>query len=364
MGQMSLRFATEVRHSLHGMLGFLELAIEEPLSVRQAAYLERCRSGADRLLRIASDLWELSQPDIPPAVRSTFEARTAVEEVIDLVRGLAEHKGLTLECACAAGCEVRIEGPAAMMQDNLRRILDNAILYSERGTIRASASVRLTEDSAAVVFEVADKGPGIPEDILAIVRADDDRLPELGLSLAVVRERMKKMKGEFSVESTPAGTTVRLVMPASPVRIGETGVRAGAKAPPTSPLRILVVEDSDDGYFVFQGYTSDEGHQLTRAYDGAQAVEMAKTGEYDLIVMDANMPVMNGYAATQAIREWESHTGRFARMPILLFSADDPMKQSKLGGAAGCSAYLAKPATKAEVVKALKYFAPLEASRR
>jgi CheY-like chemotaxis protein len=122
-------------------------------------------------------------------------------------------------------------------------------------------------------------------------------------------------------------------------------------------MRLLVAEDSDNGFFMLQGYVSDEGHRLIRAHDGAEAIEMARTRDYDLIVMDANMPLMDGYTATRAIREWESNTGRPERVPILLFSADDPVKQAKLGGAAGCSGYLAKPASKSEVLKALKYFA-------
>jgi CheY-like chemotaxis protein len=111
---------------------------------------------------------------------------------------------------------------------------------------------------------------------------------------------------------------------------------------------------------VFQGYVGGEGHSLTRAYDGSEAIKLARSREYDLIVMDANMPVMGGYTATRAIREWESNTGRSERVPILLFSSDDPLKQAKLGGAVGCSGYLAKPATKAELLRALKFFAPVQ----
>src|SRR5690242_7422743 len=103
MGHMSLRFATEVRHSLHSMLGFLELAVEEPLSERQSDYLTHCRNGADRLLRSASDLWELNQAYAAPPTPSVFEIGTAVSEVVDLAQRCAERKGLKLERVLEAG---------------------------------------------------------------------------------------------------------------------------------------------------------------------------------------------------------------------------------------------------------------------
>jgi len=359
MGQMSLRFATEVRHSLHSMLGFLELAVEEPLSDRQLVYLAQCRTGADRLLRVASDLWELSQPESPPHPCSAFQVEDAVSEVVDLTRIFASRKGLDLECVFPAGSQGRIQGPRGLIQDTLRRLLDNAVKFTERGRIRASAGVRGEGEAAVLELEVADTGNGLPQEVLAALRSTDNMLPEQGLSLPVVKRRMARMNGELSVvSSSAAGTIVRLAIP----------VRLEPQEPPTegtrvedsgSPLlRILVAEDSDDSYFVFQSFVGDACHKLTRAYNGSQAIEMAQTGEYDLIVMDANMPLLDGYSATRTIREWESTAGRSERMPILLFSADDPLTQVKLGSAAGCSGYLAKPATKAEILKALKFFAP------
>src|SRR5689334_3484869 len=126
MGQMSLRLATEVRHSLHSMLGFLELAIQEPFAARQAIYLEKCRNGADRLLRVSNDLWEMNQTELGTAEPQTFELATAVAEVVDLLRGQAEHKQLTLEYQ-PPGQAVLVRGPLGVIQDSLRRLLDNAI---------------------------------------------------------------------------------------------------------------------------------------------------------------------------------------------------------------------------------------------
>ena len=119
---------------------------------------------------------------------------------------------------------------------------------------------------------------------------------------------------------------------------------------------LLIAEDSDDSFFLLQAYVAKEGHQLTRALNGAQAVEMVKAGQYDFVVMDVKMPVMDGYTATRLIREWETEQGR-ARLPILLLSAEEAAVQMRTGAIAGCSGYLTKPATKAQVLTALQFYA-------
>jgi CheY-like chemotaxis protein len=122
------------------------------------------------------------------------------------------------------------------------------------------------------------------------------------------------------------------------------------------PLRLLLAEDNDNSFRLFMSYVKAAGHTVSRVLNGAEAVEMAKHGDYDLIVMDVNMPRLDGYAATRLIREWETEQGR-ARLPILLLSADDLERQVRLGGAAGCSGHLTKPTTKAQVLAALNYYA-------
>jgi len=362
MQEILLRFATEVRHSLHCMLGCIELAVEEPLSEAQLSHLARCRAGGDRLLQISSDLWELSQSDPTPAAWSSFPLAAAILEVVDLERVFAERKGHVLDCIVPSEVELSFGSTREIVQDTIRRILDNAIRHTAAGRILLTAEVRGVGEATALIVEVADSGTGMPETVLASVRSNDDTLLDNGLSLAVVRFRVAKVNGEFSVVSSPAaGTVVRWTMPVRVVNSDNCPGKARSMSDGPIPLKILVAEDSDDGYFVFQGYTSRAGHKLTRAFNGAEAVELAKTGNFNLIVMDATMPIMDGYVATHLIREWETATSRRERMPILLFSADDSRKQTSLGSAAGCSGYLAKPASKAEVLKALKFFSPQQA---
>jgi CheY-like chemotaxis protein len=172
-----------------------------------------------------------------------------------------------------------------------------------------------------------------------------------------VQKRLRAAGGGFSVQkSGPAGTTVRFTTPAWGVVPHSQLARDTDFAGYEPELKlILVAEDSDESYALLDNYTRGEGYRITRAKDGAEAVESAKSGTFDLIVMDANMPKMDGYAATAAIREWETERQR-ARLPILLFSADDEERQIFRGAEVGCSGYVTKPATRAQVLAALAFY--------
>jgi len=104
--------------------------------------------------------------------------------------------------------------------------------------------------------------------------------------------------------------------------------RCGASPPKAHPLRLLVAEDCDDSFVLLQAYVKEEGHQISRASNGAEAVDMAQTGHYDVILMDVNMPVMDGYTATRSIREWETQHSR-RRAPIVLLSAESAARQMR-----------------------------------
>lgn len=357
MEPVVLRLTTEVRQALHSMLGFLELAVEEPLSEWQRHCLAQCRSSADGLMRSTADIAELSCTEPIPEAKSCFQIAAILAEVAEIEQVRAERKGLSFECRLSPASYTYIEAERGLIQDSLHRVVKNAVQFTAQGHIHVSADVTPEGAGNKLVLEVADTGIGLPEHVLAQVRSPQTELPAAGLSLAIVQQRMAQMNGEMSVVSGEGmGTMVRLDIPIHAVRCDQlsfTRTESGR----ISPLRLLVVEDSDDGYFVFDGYVRAEGYKLTRAHDGLQAFEMAQCGEFDMIVMDANMPVLDGYAATRMIREWESNTGRAERVPILLFSADDLRRQAQLGGPSGCSGFLTKPASKSEVLRAVNYFA-------
>ena len=131
----------------------------------------------------------------------------------------------------------------------------------------------------------------------------------------------------------------------------------GRRSPSKPSIRILVAEDCDESFQVVKVYLREEPCSISRAIDGHQAVAMATSGHYDIVFMDINMPRLDGYAASQQIRDWETAHCR-KRMPIIVLSANALESQMRNGAIVGCSGYIEKPFPKATLVNTLNRYAP------
>jgi CheY-like chemotaxis protein len=348
------RLGDEVRETLHQIMGLMELVTEEPLSERQSQYLSRCRSSADQLLCDANDLAELTRDEFPQGESSPFRVASAVEEIAGLMWLLADHRGEIFRWKLDPELPQMVYGNARLLQDLLRRIIETATRMAPGGEVKLR--VKAAGDHA-LAFEVTASAAGTALSDPEFATADG-----LGsvLALSIVRKRLGQLGGNLSTEIEGTCATLRMTIPYRSATRPEAGwddsLAPHWPADAVMPLNLLIAEDSDDSYFLLEAYLATEGHKLTRALDGAQALEMAKSGSYDFIVMDIKMPVMDGYTATRLIREWETDQGR-ARLPILLLSAEEAARQMRIGANAGCSGYLTKPATKAQVLAALSYYA-------
>jgi len=219
----------------------------------------------------------------------------------------------------------------------------------------------------ALHFQVRDSGVGIPADRISTIfdsftQADASTTRKYGgtgLGLAISKRFVELMGGRIWAESTPGeGSTMHFS-----ARFGiATGARTtGAKAPVNVDaaalvdrrLRILLADDSDDNRFLVRGYLRDTGCVIDEAENGAQALEKFKLGGYDIVLMDAEMPVMDGYSATRAMRAIAG-----ARIPILALTAH-ALKEAKARSLeAGCTDHLTKPITKAALLEAIHRYAP------
>jgi CheY-like chemotaxis protein len=359
---LSFKLERELRQSLHSLMGLLELAAEEPSSPAQAEYLSQCRAGADQLLQTANDVDELASPECVHSPRSTFCLGGMVKEVAEIMEALARRKGLEFRLSVDPSVPEYVFLERDTIENMLRRILDNSIKFTTRGSVALSVASVLTgePDSALLAFEVRDTGPGIPKEILEELQAPAGSL-RTGLGFSIVQKRLAGMNGALTVQSsTSDGTVVRISLPAkialsAPPAVESVHCDPGGQPRAVLPLKLLVAEDSNDSFNLFQVYVKGEGHAVSRAFNGAEAVEMVKNNEYNLVVMDIDMPVMDGYTATRTIREWETQN-RKTRIPIVLLSAESASRQRRIGASAGCSGYLTKPVPKKEVLKALHYF--------
>lgn len=338
----------EIRETLHSLMGMLELVREEPLTENQSQCLARCQAGADHLMSSANDVLELARIEPPPYASDPLELEHTVEEIASVMQLLAESRGQELAWSFGSNLPAVIEGDRRLLQDTWRRLLASSLERAPGG--RVDLSVRAVDGQTLAFEAVASpvENPG-PEGL------------DFSLALRLVRKRLGRLGGSLTVETEPGRVITRMQLPfktaqAQPGEKSPQKRAAEGSQNPIAPLNLLVAEDSDDSFYLLQAYVGSQGHKLARALDGAQAVEMAKTGLYDFVFMDVKMPAMDGYTASRLIREWETGQGR-PRLPILLLSADEAARQMRLGADVGCSGYLAKPATRAQVLAALDFYA-------
>jgi len=354
------RLTTEVRHALHHVLGSLELAAEDPLSRQQSKYLGRCRESAHELLRIANDVSELADSGSFDQTPSKIQFSEMLEGFSNLIGIRAARKGLDLRWSVDRRIPRVVAGYRQAIEMVLYRLVDNSIKFTEHGEITLSVRQKSFDQRAGeIVIEMSDTGPGITQGVLDDLERPVSESRSRGLGLRLARKQLAEMGGYLDViSSDDRGTKLAIVFP---VIIPTTEPGGGAvpdEHPRSAALRLLVAEDSDDSFAVFEAFVKDEGHFVTRAIDGADAVAKFKQGSFDVVVMDVNMPVVDGYTATRMIREWETLQGQ-ARLPILLLSADDVGRQMRIGSAARCSGYLTKPTPKPELLFALRHYSQL-----
>jgi CheY-like chemotaxis protein len=357
MESVYLRLGNDVRQSLHNMMGLLELIGEDRLSDGQREYLLRCRRSADRLLLTVNDVSEIAESQPYVLQMAPLSLRNLVEETADLMSVLARRKGLRLTRTLGEGLPALVMGDRQLLEDLLRRLLENSIRYTNRGGIDLSVGLvdQASEaDSGELTaeFTISDTGPGLPAEVLQYLQHPLSDPPLPGLGLMLVRTRLDAIGGSMGVlTSSAAGTAIAMRLPVSAAS-SVSGQLRNFQLPRMEhdPLNILIVEDSDDSYSLLVAFLQDTPHRIFRAHDGTFAVERVKTHRFDLILMDIMMPAMNGFEATAAIRRWESEEAREA-LPIILLSAEDPTRQKREGMAAGCSGFLMKPCRKQDVLQ-------------
>jgi CheY-like chemotaxis protein/anti-sigma regulatory factor (Ser/Thr protein kinase) len=268
----------------------------------------------------------------------------------------AGEKGLALVCDVAPNVPTDLIGDPTRLRQVLLNLLGNAIKFTESGEV----ALRVTSDDAstpgALRFAISDTGIGIPEDKLGVVferftQADSSttrRFGGSGLGLTISKRLVELMGGQIRVESgVGEGSVFSFTVPleiwagATPLAAAPVGEATGSLLP---ALRILLVEDSPDNRAITVAYLRETPYTVDFAENGAVACEKFASGNYDLVLMDRQMPVMDGLTATRAIRLLERQAGA-APMPIAMFTANAMDEHRVQAIAAGASHHICKPIT-------------------
>jgi len=358
----------EIRTPLNAIIGIADLLAKTSLSAEQDKYVQIFRRAGDNLLNLINDILDLSKVEASQLEleRTGFSLSDLLEKVKEMVAVRAQEKNLDLVCEVAPNVPNDLVGDPTRLRQVLLNLLGNAIKFTESGEV----ALRVASDAGASVpcvlrFTITDTGIGIPSEKLSAVferftQADSSttrRYGGSGLGLTISKRLVELMGGCIRVESEVSrgsvfSFTVPLEIWARPARRAIVPVGTDPE-PPLPALQILLVEDSPDNRTITVAYLKDTPYRVEIAENGAVAYAKFTAGHFDLVLMDRQMPVMDGLTATRAIREWERANHR-PPTSIVALTASALKGDQEQCMAAGCTAYLTKPIKQEVLLQAIR----------
>ena len=349
----------EIRTPLNGVLGMLQLLEETALDAEQRDCLATAVQAANRLTSLLSDILDLSRVEADKLkLREELFSLTSIKEsVLALFQTMAWKKGLKLLCTLDDRLPALVVGDEARLRQILFNLVGNAIKFTEQGEVRVEVFA-LPEASPSVargLFVVSDTGVGISDTDLRhifepFVQAEGSYNRQgqgVGLGLAIVRKLVALMGGNLTIDNGPegGGTAFYLALPlvkASLADQEEATVDAAHPAFPARTGRILIVDDDKVSLDMVKRWLDTAGHATATAANGQEALDLLHRQAFDLVLMDIQMPVMNGIEAVRAMRTADLPWGN-ARIPVIAMSAYAMAGDREAFLAAGMNTSIAKP---------------------
>ena len=347
----------ELRTPMNGVLGMLELLEMTTLDAEQLSCTSVIRSSSEALIEIMSDILEFSQAEAGKIrlERAILDPRKLLETLLANFSPQASAKGLKLRAELDERLPNSVMGDAKRLRQVLTHLIGNAIKFTEAGEVMVKAKVKsVEEDKSELSFEVEDTGPGLSasmkdsvfEQFTQVDGSMTRKHGGVGLGLAIAKQMVELMGGSIKVESELGrgacfSFTVKFNEPNSR-ELGSDSSGPATAPPPIAGQRLLLVEDNSINQKVIIGQLGGSDFNVDAVSNGQEALEALERSEYDLILMDLQMPVMDGWTAARAIREREEAAG-LPRCPIIALSAHVMEKDRKACLAAGMDGHLSKP---------------------
>lgn len=351
----------EIRTPLNGVLGVAALMERELTQKAMRPYVRTILDSGESLLRLLTDALDMSRAE---AGLMSFETTPVhldrlAADLEALWRPRAQEKGLTLRVACETGDYDWVVGDEMRLKQLFNNLIGNALKFTVAGGVAVHLRTSGRDDLVNIAATVDDSGPGVPEGV-----ADDIFEPfntgqagragaGAGLGLAICRQIVGRMDGRLTVARSPQGGArfeIELCLPCAGPELRRQGM-VMADPTPHDTLHVLVVDDNATNRFVASRVLDLFGCTSDAAENGAEAVEQVQRTRYDLVLMDVKMPVMDGVAATRAIRALGES---FTRVPILALTANADPDDAADYLAAGMDGVARKPIQPDELLDAIR----------
>lgn len=356
----------EIRTPLNGLMGMLQLMQMTILDDEQSEFINLAIGSSRRLTRLLSDILDLSRIEAQLLIirKEPMNLELAVNEVVELFRPAVQQAGVKIEAYVDPAIPADLLGDSVRVQQILTNLVGNSSKFTTQGSIKVEAHALATSalDRHPVLFTVGDTGPGIPDEMLDTIflpftQADSSTTRQhqgAGLGLSICKKLVELMDGRMAVSSeVGAGTTVHFSLTFCRDRHAADG---GADDAPmhesARSLRILLVEDEPLNMLAARKMLEKDGHAVIAASDGRQAIESLGLNEVDVVLMDVQMPVMDGLETMQAIRSGAAGQSR-AATPVIALTAHAMVGDREKFLKAGFDGYMAKPFTIKELNRLL-----------